>query len=651
MKKRFRTKGTRILALTLTALVVMGTAAPTSALPLFLFYKFTSVADTNGGLFQSVGLFPAMSNNGRVAFRGTLANGFEGMFTRLGTTGLNTLADTGLGEFISFGEVASINSNGVVLFVSQFKAEPKHEVILRGSGNASTPVIDSSGSFRGFRGFQINDVGTAAFAARRSNGNDVILIRGTSGSAAVVVEVGSLFMSIDRAPSINAAGTVAFTGTTTGGTRGIFVRNGSSGNFFTVIDDGSPWVGFAAVDINDSGTVAFAGTRDTTNRGIYRVNGGSTTTIVEGGQGSQEFVGFSLNNGGRVAYQRTNSFSSAVFLGPDVFKKRVVGTGDVLFGRTVVGTLIERDALNDQGSFAVHVGFADGSHMIVRVDPVVPPFADFINATAVLQLSTGSGSGIGATMPLPNPGSRSELSFDVRFLNDIGKLEVRLDDKVVKAIPAADVGVEKTIRVPLDFGAHYRDRKGAFMTELTLALDGKPGFSAQIDNVSIPGLLRASMDEEDELAGWKIDAAKGGSASIVDTTRFPVKIDVQPDKSPNVVKRGAPVSVAILSSAGLNAPEEIDRATIRLSGAPPRTTRDKKGGEQPACDAKDVNKDKLADLICEMQSDRIATNEGEATLVLEATTTSAMPIRGTDDAKVEGKGKTREAEPEAAAQQ
>jgi len=641
MNKRLRTRRARTLSLTLAALLVVGIGLPAhQAAAFWLFYKFTPIADTNALFFTHLGLFPAINNNGRIAFSGTLAGGVEGMFTRVGTGGINTLADTGLGEFRFFSITESINSNGTVLFASQFKPEPAEEVLLRGSGNSSTPLIDSGSSFRGFRGFQINDAGTAAFGAKRDSGNDVILIKG-DGSASVVAEVGSLFSSIDRAPSINNAGTVAFTALRTTGNRGIFVRTGSSGNIFTVIDDGSPFVGFAAVDINDEGTVAFVGTRDTLNRGVYRVNGGNTVTIVEGPQLSQEFGGFSLNNSGRVAYERrANIFSNAIFLGPGLFRSRVVGSGDVLFGRSVAGVLIDRDALNDLGQLAVFISFADGSTMIARVDPVDVPFADLVFASAVLQMSTGTGSGAGATVPVRNPRTRAELSFDVRFLNDTGNLEVRLGDSVVKVIPASEVGVETTIRLPLDFGGLYKDRAPADVVALTLALNGKPGFTAQIDNVAIPGLLLTSMDE-DALHGWKIDESKGGSATIVDTTRFPVKIDVQPGKSPNVVNRGAAVAVAILSSAGLDAPEEIDRATIRLAHAPPRTTKDKKGVEQAACDKRDVNNDKLADLVCDIQADRLTAADGEVTMVLEASTTSAMPIRGTDSARVEGKGKPR----------
>jgi len=40
-----------------------------------------------------------MNSSGRIAFRGRLTGGVEGMFTRLGNGGVNVLADTGSTEF------------------------------------------------------------------------------------------------------------------------------------------------------------------------------------------------------------------------------------------------------------------------------------------------------------------------------------------------------------------------------------------------------------------------------------------------------------------------------------------------------------------------------------------------------------------------
>ena len=73
MNKRLRTTRARILTLTLATLVVMATAAPLRAAPFWLFYKFTPVADTNGLFFTNLGLFPAISNDGRYVSFSTYA--------------------------------------------------------------------------------------------------------------------------------------------------------------------------------------------------------------------------------------------------------------------------------------------------------------------------------------------------------------------------------------------------------------------------------------------------------------------------------------------------------------------------------------------------------------------------------------------------
>jgi hypothetical protein len=642
MNKKLAMNRPRTLSLMLAALLALGVGLPAQqASALWLFYKFTPIADTGGAFFQHLSGFPVINNNNRVAFSGTLTGGVEGEFTRVDTGGINTMADTGNNEFRFFGIARSINDSGQVLFASQFKPDPAETVLLVGSGNSSTPLIDSGSSFRRFTEFQINNAGVSVFGAQRDSGNPVILIKSLSGNAAVVAEVGSLFSSVDSAPSINNNGLVAFLATRNG-VRGIFTRNGASGNIAELTNTTGPIAAFRAVSINDQGSVAFMGVTDAVRPGIFRLENGVLTQINTGSEPfTNDFGGFSINNSGRVAYEgRSAPIASTVFVGPNVFRRRVVGFGDTLFGRTVTHALINRDSLNDQNQIAVTLAFADGTTMVARVDQVALPFNELVFATAALQISTGAGSGAGAGTTIRNPRGRGELSFDVRFLNDTGNLEIRLDDQVVKTIPAADVGMESRMQVPLDFASLYKGRAAPGLLTLSFALIGKPGFAAQIDNVVIPGLFSDQLDE-DSSSNWRVDSSKGGAAAVVDTTRFPAKIDVQPGKSPNVVNRGGAVAVAILSSAGLDAPEEIDRATIRLAHAPPRMTRDKQAVERAACEKRDVDEDKLADLVCEIQAERLAANDGEVTLVLEASTISAMPIRGTDSARIEGKGKPR----------
>jgi hypothetical protein len=89
------------------------------------------------------------------------------------------------------------------------------------------------------------------------------------------------------------------------------------------------------------------------------------------------------------------------------------------------------------------------------------------------------------------------------------------------------------------------------------------------------------------------------------------------------------IPVAVLSYDAFDAPTDIDRATLNLNGTMVRSSRDAKGTEAPACQAKDVNADKVVDLVCEFEHDVTA---GEATLLedltLEAQTAHGWGVRG-----------------------
>jgi hypothetical protein len=508
----------------------------TSVGPLF-FYKFTSIADTKLFPFTNLPLFPAINSSGRIAFGGTLVGGVEGMFTRVGTGGIITLADTGLGEFRFFSIAPSINSAGTVLFVSQLVAEPGNEVLLRGSGNSATKLLDSGGPFFGFGGVQINDAGTAVVGARRDGGGNVILTA-FGGQPAVIVEEGPDFSSMRGAPSINNLGTVAFAGTRVLGGRGIFTRK--AGQTTVIAEDSGQFASFDGVAINEQGAVAFTGVLDVGVRGVFRISGGTLTTIASSiAQPSVQFGQFSMNDSGHVAYVATFPTGNAIIIGPNSLFGRVIGTGDVRFGRTVSSVLIDRDSFNNLGQLAVHITFTDGSQMIARGDPVRPSdtVANPTVATQALQMTTGGGTGASVGTLLPNPRSRVNLSFDVRFLSAGGELQVKLDDVVVQSIPAAELGVRVRLQIPLDLRSASKGRASTDRVMLQFALTGKPGATAQIGDVSIPGLLANALQSID-LSGWTVDTSLGGSATVVDTTRFPVRIDVQPGVKPNVVKPG-----------------------------------------------------------------------------------------------------------------
>jgi len=599
------------------------------------FYKFTSIADTKELFFKALPLFPAINSSGRIAFGGTLASNVEGMFRRLGTGGIDTLADTGLGEFRFFSISPSINSAGQVLFLSQLVAEPGNEVVLRGSGNSSQKILESNGPFFGFHGVQINDAGTAVVAARRIGGGNVILTTTGFGQPKVIAEEGTDFSSLGGAPSINNLGTVAFTATRSNGARAIVTRN--QGLTTIVLDDSASFAGFSSVAINEQGAIAFTGSQDGGIRGVFRVAGGVVTTLATSqANPSLQFDGLSINNSGNVAFEQRSPGGSAIIRGPNSLFGRIIGTGDVLFGRTVADVLIDRDSFNDVGQIAVHIAFTDNSHVIARGDPVrLPDVFDTNIATQALQMTTGGGTGAAVGTLLPNSGSRLNLSFDVRFLAAGGELQVKLDGDVVRSIPAASLGARTRVQIPIDLTSSPTGRTRGDRVTLQFALTGKPGTTVQIGDVSIPGLLSNAL-KFDDLSGWSVDSSLGGAAGIVDTTRFPVRIAVQPGVKPNIVKPGI-VPVAILSSKSLDASQEIERSSVRLGEASVRMTRDKDAKEQPACEARDVNGDKLADLVCEVELQKLpGGGQRETRLVLEAETRSGLRVAGSESVRIAG---------------
>jgi hypothetical protein len=100
----------RIRWLATAAMLVLGVGIARSAdASAFFFYRFTPIADSQGGFpYEALFGFPAINGSGRVAFNARLTGGVEGVFTRLGQGGINTLADSGEFNF-GFGISPSIN--------------------------------------------------------------------------------------------------------------------------------------------------------------------------------------------------------------------------------------------------------------------------------------------------------------------------------------------------------------------------------------------------------------------------------------------------------------------------------------------------------------------------------------------------------------
>jgi hypothetical protein len=193
-------------------------------------------------------------------------------------------------------------------------------------------------------------------------------------------------------------------------------------------------------------------------------------------------------------------------------------------------------------------------------------------------LTTGGGSAAAIARPMVVSASRTKPSFDLMFTTAGGRLEVTLDGRRLESIEASAPGVRRRVTIPLDLQVLTQGHPTASQGMLRFELSGKPGAGVQLSDVVIPGAFADSM-AEGSLARWQIDASRGGAAAVVDTTRFPVKLQVDPGESGH--GRSALV-VTVFSDDELDAATAIVRSTLRVNGVRPRMKRDHRQPEHAA---------------------------------------------------------------------
>ena len=486
--------------------------------------------------------------------------------------------------------------------------------------------MSSSDDLDEFCGTQINIQKTAAFRARRGDGLHVIRTQGAgqlTGVTRTIAVEGTEFSSLGCAPSIDFDGNVAFTATR-GGKRAVFTRS-PNGTLTQVVDDSSLFAGFSAVALNQQGGLAFAASLQGGGRGLFRTKGGVLTKVVDTNAGAGEPAGFSINESGQVVYElAAGANGSAVFRGPGGLFGRLIGTGSVMFGRTVAFAHVDRDALNSTHQIAVWIIFTDGSEMIARGDPV--NILDTVLSTGALQLTTAMGKSVRVDTPISVPSAYLTLSFDVTFLTAEGELSVKVGDAAIKAIAASQPGVQQHVSIPIDVRAIAKDRPVSHLSSLQFNLTGKPGTSAQIADVVIPGLFADHM-EAGALSRWRVDNSGGGSAAVVSAARLPVRFRVD---QRSAQASGAYTTVAVLSTQDFDASSDIERNSLRFSGSPMRSTRNQAGAESAACEARDVNGDKLNDLVCEIDAAVLGRLKQGQRPRLEAMTRFGWGIAGSE---------------------
>jgi hypothetical protein len=328
-------------------------------------YIFTQIAET-GGQFTILGSPPTLNDSGSVAFRGVTSTGAEGMFVSSG--GLITTIASATPPSSGFERNPAINNAGTVAFGGLLGGEFG---VFTGSGGPITTVASTGGFFTQFESPpSINNLGTVAFNAQHvENGMSQWGIFTSSGGATTPITNTSGSFSGFSFPSINTSGSVSFWASLDAGGEGIFVSNGSS--IIPIAETGGPLTRFYLVSsMNDSGTVTFRANTAGGGQTLFMGNGSSLIPIVDTTGSFSGFNEQAINNRGTVVFQGfLDAGGEGIFTGPDPALNKIIGTGDLLFGSTVLGASIWPGAINNRGEVAFRAVLANGTEGIYLASP------------------------------------------------------------------------------------------------------------------------------------------------------------------------------------------------------------------------------------------------------------------------------------------
>lgn len=523
-----------------------GAALACAALPAWSLavYNFTSIAEDETNKSINGGP-PGISNDGAVVFSRTIpgdiaGSGLAGKEILTGNGGpLRTVASTVSGQFNSsiFVFDPVISDSGLVAFTAQSSANislvaiDKNDLVTNiaqvGDPVPNGPgVFDTGGNIGGLsffkeRQFDIADDGTVVFFATLDDGTTKGIYTGSGGALRTFVkDIGVLEVTDDLVAINNAGQQAAFAATFLSGPS---LRIGDAdGNVDLQISTGSTqFADIESFSLNNNGAVAFTATKDSGERGVFLAgNTGIITTIADSVGPYDSFRDVSVNDFGQVSFIATLDLGGGkgIFTGSDPIANKVFGTGDQLFNSTVGNIFtLGRDAINDSGNIAFVFDASDGGKTtVVRANPIRQALLinpDQLNGFA--QLSTGGGTGIGMlqSIPLPSLDTLFDLSFDLDFLTDTGKLSVRLGDLDLRSFfgpgdfgPILFSGIN-----PFDLFDPTKDPPVTVL--LNFFLSGPPGSTVRIDDIILPNIINGNF-EGDYFEGWNFDTSLGGVAMV-----------------------------------------------------------------------------------------------------------------------------------------
>jgi hypothetical protein len=140
----------------------------------------------------------------------------------------------------------------------------------------------------------------------------------------------------------------------------------------------------------------------------------------------------------------------------------------------------------------------------------------------------------------------------------------------------------------------------------------------------------------------------GGSGTIqinlqqISPSTMEVGIDIKPGDARNQIEiksknkhNDDKISVAILSTAQFNAPQQVDKNSLTFGATGDETSLILKGRKhQPDCQVKDVNKDRLPDLVCQFMINKTGFRPGDTIGILKGMTLTGNPFTGQDLVKI-----------------
>jgi hypothetical protein len=340
-------------------------------------------SQTTPGAFIAFGQFPALNNNGTVAFQGiqgVFGPSLPGIFTGNGGP-ITTIASTANAPFTAFGP-ASINDAGSVAFKGFRQAGG--EGIYTGSGGPITTITDSNISiWSHFSPPDINNSGTVAFETATGDNKTQTISTGSGGpltTLAYNLSPGSpngQFLDFgptngNNPPSLQDNGHVAFGGTLVAGPQGIFVgQNGPADT--SVITSGGQFKSFSSPAINIWGQMAFQAKLQGGGQGIFtespQLKGYSLQDIEDSTGLFKSFGAPAINGTTFVAFKAMTPNVGGIFFedrGSPHNPFTVIALGDSLMNSTVTDLQFGQEGLNDNLQFAFYAKLADGRSGIFR---------------------------------------------------------------------------------------------------------------------------------------------------------------------------------------------------------------------------------------------------------------------------------------------